>query len=246
MTDTFMNYHTYRIEWTPEQITWLIDGKSIRTKLKSDTWNATAQQWDFPQTPARVQLSIWPGGLASNAPGTIEWAGGPIDWSSNAPDIAANGYYYAQFKSVTVDCFNATSAPGTNTGTSYTYNSVLGTNNTVVNGDKPTILKSLIGTGTNMSAEVAGSQTTAVANIPGQTGVGPGVAAHTDTATASGGSASTTDGSTPASTQTGWSQFGQSSSTSQNSGSSIGIDGKRNLGASLFAAVMAVGAMLVL
>jgi len=81
-----------------------------------------------------VQISIWPGGLASNAPGTIAWAGGEIDW--NDPDIQKAGYFYATFESVTVDCYNATSGLGSNSGTSYTYSNIAGTNNTVVDGNK--------------------------------------------------------------------------------------------------------------
>lgn len=71
LSDTYNNFHTYEIDWTPDQISWLVDGQVGRTKKRADTWNATTNQWDFPQTPARVQLSIWPGGLATNAAGTI-------------------------------------------------------------------------------------------------------------------------------------------------------------------------------
>lgn len=145
-----------------------------RVKDRKDTWNATSNQWAFPQTPARVQISIWPGGLASNAQGTIDWAGGEIDW--NGADIQTNGYYYAQFESVTVKCYSADSAPGTNKGKSYTYSSAAGTNDTVVDGNKATVLKSLLGTGTNMSADYANSAaaSSAIAVIPGLTGAGPG------------------------------------------------------------------------
>lgn len=175
LSDTFNNYHDYTIDWTPDKITWSIDGQVGRTKERKDTWNATSNQWEYPQTPARVQISIWPGGLASNAKGTIDWAGGEIDW--NGDDIQTNGYYYTQFESVEVKCFNAPSAPGTNKGKSYTYNDERGTNDTVVDGNKPTILKSLLGTGTNMTADYAKdktSQSSGVAAVPGLTGAGPG------------------------------------------------------------------------
>ncbi|KAH6603683.1 cell wall glucanase utr2 [Trichoderma cornu-damae] len=150
LSDTFNNYHTYEINWTPDMIQWLVDGQVGRTVYRKDHWNATSNQWSFPQTPARVQLSIWPGGLASNAPGTIAWAGGEIDW--NAPDIQKSGYFYTTFQSVTVECYNATKAPGTNTGTSYTYSSLAATNDTVVDGNERTTLASLQGTGTDMDA----------------------------------------------------------------------------------------------
>lgn len=174
LSDTFNNYHEYTIDWTPDTITWSIDGQVGRTKDRKDTWNATTNQWEYPQTPSRVQISIWPGGLASNAKGTIDWAGGEIDW--NGQDIQSNGYYYAQFESVEVKCFNAPRAPGTNKGKSYIYNNARGTNDTVVDGERPTILKSLLGTGTNMTADYAkdASESSGVAAVPGLTGAGPG------------------------------------------------------------------------
>ncbi|KAK1254064.1 hypothetical protein MKX08_008059 [Trichoderma sp. CBMAI-0020] len=150
LSDTFNNFHDYEIRWTPDNIQWLVDGKVGRTVNRKDHWNATSNQWSFPQTPSRVQISIWPGGLASNAPGTIAWAGGEIDW--NAPDIQKAGYFYATFESVTVECYNATSGLGSSSGTSYTYNNIAGTNNTVIDGNKRTNLASLEGTGTDMDA----------------------------------------------------------------------------------------------
>src|ERR1700709_1468806 len=126
LSDTFNNYHTYEIEWNPETITWKVDGQVGRVKKRSETWNSTSNRWDYPQTPARVQLSLWPAGLESNGQGTIDWGGGLVQWDT--PDIQNNGYYYAAFESVTVSCYNGTSAPGTNNGVSYTYNDVSGLN----------------------------------------------------------------------------------------------------------------------
>ncbi|KAL7947025.1 glycoside hydrolase family 16 protein [Trichoderma barbatum] len=150
LSDTFNNYHTYEINWTPDMIQWLIDGQVGRTVMRKDHWNATSNQWSFPQTPARVQISIWPGGLASNAQGTIDWAGGEIDW--NAPDIQKSGYFYATFESVTISCYKATGELGSSSGTSYTYDNIRGTNDTIVNGDKRTNLATLQGTGLDMDA----------------------------------------------------------------------------------------------
>jgi beta-glucanase (GH16 family) len=173
VSDTFANYHTYEVDWTPDSITWLVDGNIARTKKRSDTWNATSNQWAFPQTPARVQLSIWPGGLSTNAPGTIAWAGGEINW--NSIDIQTNGYYYATFESVEVSCYNASSAPGTNTGTSYTYDNAAGTNDTVVDGDKATVLSSLLATGLNMTIGASAADPSSSAeSVPGLSNTGPG------------------------------------------------------------------------
>ncbi|QUC23586.1 uncharacterized protein UV8b_07827 [Ustilaginoidea virens] len=162
LSDTFYNYHDYEIRWTPDKIEWLIDGQVGRTKLRSDTWNATSQNWMYPQTPARVQLSIWPGGAATNAKGTVDWAGGPIDW--NAPDIKNVGYFYATFAEVSIQCYNAKSGPGTNSGKSYTYNSVTTTNNTVVDGNGDTVLGSFQGTGWDLKKGSSSSSSSSSGN----------------------------------------------------------------------------------
>jgi len=150
-------------------------------KKRSETFNATDNKYHYPQTPARVQLSLWPGGLATNAKGTIDWAGGKIDW--NSQDIQRQGYYYAIFDSVEVKCYDAKSAPGTNKGSAYWYNNIAGTNDTVVDGKKNTILKSLLGTGTDMDKEdpsqssgapKSSSGSNTPESVPGQSGMGVG------------------------------------------------------------------------
>ncbi|PQE23169.1 glycoside hydrolase family 16 protein [Rutstroemia sp. NJR-2017a BVV2] len=258
LSDTWANYHEYEIQWTPDQITWLVDGQVGRTKKRIDTWNATSNQWMFPQTPARVQLSIWPGGLATNGEGTIEWAGGVIDW--NSEDIKNNKYYYASFESVDIECYNATSSLGTNTGVSYTYSSLVGTNNTVVDGDKPTILKSLLGTGTNMSAAYpsaassgAAAASATAAQIPGLTGTGGGgVDTHSSGDDSSSGSSSGTSSASGSSSTGGSSGFSQgtgssgSGSGSKSAADKVGANQERVLKGSVFAGIVAVVGMMAL
>jgi len=248
-SDTFENWHTYEIDWTPDQITWSVDGVVGRTKKKSDTWNATSNQWDFPQTPARVQLSIWPGGLASNSPGTIAWAGGAINWDST--DIQSVGYDYAMFQSVEVQCYNASSAPGTNTGKSYTYNDAAGTNNTVIDGDKDTILSSFLATGTNMTIEdpstatASGSSSSSTANtIPGGSNVGSGDNNHASGAASASSSSSTGSSGSSSSSNGGWSQGDSSSSTTKSDAAAVSV--KNGLGSSAFAVVVGVLGLMVL
>ncbi|KAG6002806.1 hypothetical protein E4U21_002763 [Claviceps maximensis] len=171
LSDTFQNFHEYEIRWTPDKIEWLIDGQVGRTKLRRDTWNETSQSWMYPQTPARVQLSIWPGGAATNAKGTIDWAGGPMDW--NAPDIQNVGYFYATFAEVSIQCYNANKAPGTNKNKSYTYSGTQATNDTVIDGNGDTVLGSFQGTGFDMKKDKASasqsgtSPKNTAATIPG-------------------------------------------------------------------------------
>lgn len=255
LSDTFQNFHTYEIDWTPDTITWKVDGQVGRTKKRSDTWNATTNQWMFPQTPARVQLSLWPAGLASNGEGTVEWAGGLVDW--NSPDIQANGYYYATFESVTISCYNATSAPGTNTGVSYTYNGYTGTNDTVIDGTDATVLSSFLATGTNMTlGAVASSGTssgaqpsTTAETIPGLTGGDPGVDSHSSSSVAGGSSGTSTQAagsSASSSSSSGDGGFSQGSSGSTKSGADkLGV-GQEKLQGSIFAGIVALMAMMAL
>lgn len=98
------DYHVYEIDWKEDAVTWLVDGQPGRTLFKNETYNETSKQYNYPQTPARIQLSIWPGGNATNAPGTIAWAGGLIDWDSQ--DIQENGYYYSIVESVNITCYD--------------------------------------------------------------------------------------------------------------------------------------------
>lgn len=255
LSDTYTNYHDYEIRWTPDSITWLVDGQVGRTKNRANTWNSTSNQYAFPQTPARVQLSIWPGGLPSNGQGTIDWAGGLIDW--NNPDITRDGYYYAQFASVTVDCYNASTAPGTNSHKAYWYKDAAGTNDTVVDGDKNAVLKSLLGTGVNMDQDLpAGAAASSVATVPGNgNGTSPtGSDAHdntTDTSSGSGSGAGGASDTAAASAPTG-SGFSQGNSgtgtgsTPKSGAAKFGERGTSGLGGSVFAAIVAVGVLMLL
>lgn len=111
LPDTTKNFHTYQINWTPDQIVWLINGKAFRTVKRADTWDASAKAFKYPDSEAYVSFSIWDGG--SMAKGTSDWAGGRIDW--------AKGPFVAAVKSVKIDCFykgNETTytPPGGNSG----------------------------------------------------------------------------------------------------------------------------------
>jgi beta-glucanase (GH16 family) len=118
---TYDNFHTYSVDWTENNITWYVDGTSVRTLTKESTYNSSTDQYMFPQTPARIQLGIWPGGASSEPEGTIEWAGGAINW--NAPDLTDPGYYFVELQSVTVTCYDAPSGTNSTGSTSYIYTS---------------------------------------------------------------------------------------------------------------------------
>ncbi|OTA95663.1 glycoside hydrolase family 16 protein [Hypoxylon sp. CO27-5] len=245
LSNTNDNWHEYEIRWTPDKIEWLVDGKVGRTQQKSSTWNSTANQWDFPQTPARVQLSIWPGGSDKNAKGTIDWAGGPIDWQSD--DIKRDGYYYATVGEVSIECYKTDSAPGTNSGKSYTYNNVKATNDTVEDGDKDTVLKSLLGTGLDMDKDYPSSASASQSTqqvIPGLSGGGPGTNGQAAAGSNSGssGSSATNAGSAPSAACTAG--FQQVCGSEDGGSSNQAVRQERVLGASAFAALVAVAGML--
>lgn len=149
-SDSFENFHTYEVDWTPDTLTWYLDGKSVRTLQRSDTYNETTKQFWYPQSPSRVQFSVWPGGASTEAPGVIAWAGGEIKWDT--PDIKDPGYYYATIGEVNITCYDPPSGANVQGDRSYIYTSAAGTNNTVEITNKDTILGSQEATGTNMTA----------------------------------------------------------------------------------------------
>ncbi len=174
-TNTVSNVHTYTIDWQPDHITWLIDGEAGRTLYKNDTYNTTDNTYHFPQTPSRVQLSLWPAGLPSNGKGTIEWAGGLINWNS---PYMQNGYYYAQVKEVTVECYDPPSGVQQNGNKAYYYTSTTGLESDVAIGNNNTILGSMFANGDNpdynpQTATKQGSKPTSTPEtVPGISGGG--------------------------------------------------------------------------
>ncbi|KAI0642799.1 concanavalin A-like lectin/glucanase domain-containing protein [Trametes meyenii] len=108
LSDTFSNYHDYTIDWQQDTLTWLIDDQVVRTLKRSDATGSDGVS-RYPSTPSRVELSLWPAGINTSAPGTIEWAGGMIDW--NDKDYQAAGHFYALVSSVSIECADAASNP---------------------------------------------------------------------------------------------------------------------------------------
>ena len=250
LSDTFDNFHTYNIDWNPDQITWSVDGQVGRTLKKSDTFNKTSNQYNYPQTPARIQLSLWPAGLSSNGGGTVAWAGGLIDW--NSQDVKNNGYYYATVQEVNVQCYSPPSNTSESGNISYTYNNQAGTQDTVDITGNPTVLKSLLGTGTNMSAgdsssSGAPSASSQPASVPGLSGAGTGGTSSEhggDSGSGSGGSGGSSSSSAAAATGTGFSQG--NTNNGKPKGNNAPAQNERVLQGSLFAGMMAVIGMLLL
>lgn len=209
----------------------------------------------FPQTPSRVQLSLWPAGLSSNGKGTIDWAGGLVDW--NSADIKNNGYYYASFESVTMSCYNGTSAPGTNKNKSYYFTNISGTNDTIVDSNNSTILASFQGTGLNMNAGapavVSGttaspSATVTAESVPGISGGNPGVDNHNSVVSGSDQTATSSISSDPSTSTGSTSGTGFQQNLGTGTKSTSGAEGgqEKVLQSSLFAGIIAVAAMMAM
>ncbi|GMM30805.1 Utr2 protein [Martiniozyma asiatica (nom. inval.)] len=147
ISNTYENWHTYTIDWQEDQISWAIDGETFRTLKKDDTYNSTSKIYEYPQTPSRIQLSLWPGGDASNAQGTIEWSGGEIDWDS--ADFKDPGYVYVGIDTVEVECYDPPSGATNNGNVSYIYNGSGYGQAAVELSDKLTWMSNLGGTGFN-------------------------------------------------------------------------------------------------
>lgn len=80
----------------------------------------------YPNTPSRIQLSLWPAGISSSAPGTVQWAGGMINW--NDPDYVSAGHFSATVSSVSIVCADS-STSGNMTAYVYGSNSTTSTPN---------------------------------------------------------------------------------------------------------------------
>ena len=218
---------------------------------RNETWNSTDNRYHFPQTPARVELSLWPAGLAKNGQGTVSWAGGLVDW--NSPDVKNAGYYYAMVSDVNVECYNPPPGANVSGSASYVYTGNAGTNNTVSITNDATVLKSFLGTGTNISADYpsvsSGSPaaTSEVATIPGLSGAGPGTngqrGGSPDSGSGVGSIASSAVSSAGGSQSTGVGGFSQGGSGSKSGAAPMG---DRVLKGSLLAVLVAVVGTLVM
>lgn len=239
--DTFNDWHTYEIDWTPEKVDWVVDGTVHRTLKKADTYNETSKQYEFPQTPSRLQMSLWPAGQASNAQGTIDWAGGAIDW--NSEDIKTVGYDYATVGEVSVKCYDPPSDATKSGSKAYLYTNSAAMESDISITNNNTVLASLGATGLDMDLGAdksgSGSSTASGSNsIPTSKGGSGGMTGNTTTSSDSSSSGtSTTDGS-----ETSTTGFTQGTPT----GNGAAGQNERVLRGSLFGVLVALVVLVAL
>lgn len=113
-SNTWENYHEYGIDWSEERIHWLVDGEIVRTLTKAETWDESLKIHKYPETPMRLEVALWPGGSEANHPGTVDWAGGLIDWEGS-PDMVQKGHFSAAVQSMEIVPYNNRYAPAIQT-----------------------------------------------------------------------------------------------------------------------------------
>jgi hypothetical protein len=243
--NTVDTMHEYCVDWKEDTLTWSIDGKTARTLEREGTWNKTSGRYDYPQTPARVMLSLWPAGLPTNEKGTVEWAGGEIDWNS---PYMNNGYYAARFSEVTVECYDPPEAAQIKGKKTYKYTDEAGTNNTVAITDDVVVLGSLMGTGENPGEakdQKDDPKASDVAMVPGgNPGGGAGREVEQTSAAAQPNSPAAETGSS-GSGATSQGQFVQGGTSSTGAGSVV-QPGLGRMGGSVFAIVVAIMGLIAL
>lgn len=175
------NWHTYGLNWTSAQLQWTIDGNVVRTLTREEAGS------EYPRSPSRIQFSTWAGGNDTSPAGTVEWAGGAIDW--NTPEYKKQGYYSQEIKQFNVQCasldgLNLTSVSGSGTRANGNSNGSNGSNGSNDN------VTSFVYTGANSSqtGEPLFSTSSAPLRIlsdPGADGI-PGYPGYGVTSTQSG------------------------------------------------------------
>lgn len=67
------NYHNYSVDWSPDKMSWYIDG--IKVHETNPTYNRNVRDWIYPVTPLHLSFGLW------DASSKASWTGGVIDWN---------------------------------------------------------------------------------------------------------------------------------------------------------------------
>ncbi|KAH8878772.1 hypothetical protein GQ53DRAFT_706811 [Thozetella sp. PMI_491] len=146
-----LGLHALELDWTPDKISWIVNGQTVFTKNRTDAkWNSLKNSYIFPQTPAQLYIFIERNSAASGSDGVIE------------------------VSKISIECFNATSPPRTNLGVSYSFADASGSNQSIIYGNRSTVLANTSATGLDIpttnassnSTDGSGKSSTATTNIP--------------------------------------------------------------------------------
>ena len=152
-----------------------------------------------------------------------------------------------------MQCYDAPKSANSSGSNSYVYAGMGGTNNTVSITNNPTVLKSLLGSGTNMSADFPSQSASAsgaaatsdVATVPGLSGAGPGTNGQRGSGDSGSGSSDSGPSGTAGGSGSAASGFVQGGGGSS-SHSEAAPRQEKALQGSLFAVLVAVVGLLVL
>jgi beta-glucanase (GH16 family) len=93
---TFSDWHTYRMEWFPDHVSWFIDGRSLRT-----------EKVHVPTRPQQLHINLW--GVPGNWGVSAGDPDGPPVGDSNftpAKSESANRIYFFEVTAVKVEQLN--------------------------------------------------------------------------------------------------------------------------------------------
>ncbi|KAL4795725.1 concanavalin A-like lectin/glucanase domain-containing protein [Aspergillus venezuelensis] len=218
------SFHTYTIEWTPQTVSWAIDGDVRRTLTRAEAQGGSR----FPQTPARLRIGIWAGGDPTNGEGTIEWAGGETDYSA-APftmyiksvhienTYPGNEYSYSDnsgdWQSINVDNSKPDSSASSSSSTSSDSTITTTTKSTTSSSSSSTSISSEISSPTSTSTDSDSATSTSDSDSSSPTAIETGSGSGSGSGSSSDSSSDATSTSTTGSDSGSGSESGSSSST---------------------------------
>ncbi|BFZ54956.1 transglycosylase [Savitreella phatthalungensis] len=171
VSDPQGGYHTYELDWTPTTLRWIIDGTTVRTLNKADV----ASNYGYPSTPSQIRIGVWASGDPTNPAGTIQWGGGPIDYSKGPysmtlrsltvnPYTPAGSYSYADNGQTVVVSSAGAASNAASSGTT-----------TTASGTRSFATSAASATGVVTTAGISGAGVGAANALASQSAVGSGI-----------------------------------------------------------------------
>lgn len=225
--------HTYTVDWTKDAISWIVDGKTLRTVKYADAKGGSR----FPQTPMRLRLGIWAGGDPSNGEGTIEWAGGKTDYSQAPFTMYIESVKITNYSPADTYKFTDTSGSFESIKAS---NSTSDDDSTTKSSGSSTVSSGSSSTGSASSSTSTDASTTSgssPSSTGGSSGGSSGSGSGSDSESSSSGSGSGSDSD---------SDSGSSTASGSESGSSAAPTAYEGAATSLASSYLAPGMMLAL